>query len=252
MAVATGTALLGAAALGTAASVYSGSKASSAAKSAAKTQAASSNYATDMQMKFLEENRADINKAVKAGLIDLDTGFNMAIQQLQPFADQSLVNRYTSILNDPSSVLNTPTNKYQFQQGVEALQAAFSKSSGGGPSGNAFKAAMEYGQNFASTLIDQELARLEPTLNARSNIASLYSSLGTGKSNLRIGGATGSAQITGSAAPSIASTIMSSGNANAAGTINAANAWTGTINSITDNVSNLAALYAIKPSLFTR
>jgi hypothetical protein len=208
-----------------------------------------------MQMEYLREVRADIAEAVDAGLIDLDTGFNMAIQQFEPLTGLEEYNAARQLLRDPSAIMDRPSTQFQYGQGIDALQSAFSRTSGGGLSGPAMKGAMEYGQNFASTALDAELNRLFPFINiatgARSNIANLYQGLGTSKANLRLGGATGYSNIGAQMAPGIAQGIANQGNIAASGMINQANIQTGLYSNLAGMGTNMAMLYATNPGLFS-
>jgi len=255
MAIATGTAILAAGAIGGATGIYGAHVASGAAKDAAKIQAGAQAYSTKTQMDYLEETRADIAEAVKAGIIDLDTGFNMAIKQFEPLTGLDEYNAARQLLNDPESIMDRPSTQFQYGQGVDALQSAFSRTSGGGVSGPAMKGAMEYGQNFASTALDAELNRLFPFINtaigARSNISNLYQGLGTSKANIRLGGATGTANIGAQMMPSIAQGMSNQGNIAASGIINQANIKTGLYSDLANLGTDMAMLYATNPGLFS-
>jgi hypothetical protein len=200
-----------------------------AAGDAAQMSSDASRYSAELQMMYLREVRADIADAVAAGLIDLDTGFNAAIKEMQGLVDPTALNEYKNLLEDPNAIMDRPTTQYQYEQGVEALQAAYSKSSGGGVSGQSLKAATEYGQNFAAMKLDQELARLKPLIDidvgARTNISNLQQAKGSSKASLRLGGATGEGQAVSSMVPSIATSIQAGGDAQAAGAINQGNTW---------------------------
>ena len=255
MTIAIGTAILGAAALATAGGIYASSRASKAAGSAASTQAGAQNYATEMQMEYLWQTRKDIAEAVEAGLIDLDTGFNMAIQQFEPLTGLEEYNAARQLLRDPSAIMDRPSTQFQYGQGIDALQSAFSRTSGGGVSGPAMKGAIEYGQNFASTALDAELNRLFPFINTavgtRGNIANLYQGLGMSKANLRVGGVTQTAGIAGQQMPSITQGIANQGNIAASGMINKANIQTGLYSNLAGMGTNMAMLYATNPGLFS-
>jgi hypothetical protein len=409
MAVTTGMAMLGAAALGTAANIYSSSRASSASAKAAAAQSAgltrsaeitseAQKESMEMQLKYLRETRADIAKAVDEGLIDLETGYGLAvdsiqagypisveqletgygkaieglhrgsristydletgygeaaeslqekygdtigdletgygeaIEQLQPLTGLEEYNAARQLLRDPNAIMERPSTQFQFGQGVEALQSAYSRTSGGGASGQSMKAAVEYGQNFASMALDAELNRLFPfantaieargnianlqqglgtaranvTQNLGTNLANLYQGLGTGKAgisqnewtnvanllqglgtakagltqdmglnianlyqglgtsqaNLRVGGASGSANVTGQMVPSMAQGIMTQGQnmgnmaiaqgrVGGANMINQANIQTGLYSNMANTMTDMAHLYAYNPGLFS-
>lgn len=194
---------------------------------AAEEQAEAYGSSQAMQLRFLREVRADIADAVENGLIDLDTGYNMAIKSIQPLSQLGALADYQELLQNPEAVMNRPGIQYQYGQGIEALQSAYSRSSGGGLSGASMKAATEYGQNFAASALDRELARLSPLVDietgALTNMANIYQNQGQSKSNLRISGATGSGNITNAASQSIAGSMNQAGEAAASSTVNQAN-----------------------------
>ena len=256
MAVTTAAAIgLGLAAVGTGASIYSATQSGKAVGQAAAAQAAAQGDATAMQMEYLWQTREDIAEAVEAGLIDLDTGFNMAVEQFEPLTGLKEYNTARQLLRDPSAIMDRPSTQFQYGQGIDALQSAFSRTSGGGVSGPAMKGAVEYGQNFASMALDAELNRLFPFINtaigARSNVANLYQGLGTSKANLRVGGITRTAGIAGQQIPSIAQGIANQGNIAASGMINQANIRTGLYSNLAGMGTNMAMLYATNPGLFS-
>jgi hypothetical protein len=256
--------VVAAAVVGTAA-VASSVVQSKAASKAASTQAAAVNQAAQtqadaaektqaMQIKYLEETRADIKKAVDLGLVDLDTGYNMAIAELSKYTQGTELQQYRGLLEDPSPIMTRPTTVSQMEAGSEALQAAFSRTSGGGLSGPAIQAATEFGQNLAAQSLDAELNRLLPLINlsasASSQIANLRSGLGTAKANIRTAAAANDAQLTQNTANSIQNSIQNAANAasgfqtqlgqiNAAKAVNQANAATGLLS----NLSNIGSQY---------
>lgn len=197
------------------------------ASRAARAQAEAQTESTEMQLEYLRETRADIAEAVDAGLIDLETGFNAAMEQFEPLTGLDEYNAARGLLADPGSLMDRPSNQFQYEQGLEALTASQSRSSGGGISGRSMKGAIEYGQNFASTALDQELNRLFPFINtavsARSNMANLQQGLGSAQANLRVGGATQTAGIVGQQMPSIAQGVANQGNIAANKYMNQAN-----------------------------
>jgi len=267
----------GAAVVGGAVGIYASNNASSASSNAANMQSESTREATkiqadtqkqieEMQLAFLREQRADIAKAVESGLVDLQTGFDAAVSQLQPSANLGAIGDYQNLISNPESVMERPAVKAQFDQGIEALNAAFSRSLGGGTSGPAIKAAIEYGQNFASKALDLELSRIAPLVdiesNANTNIANILINKGTSMANLKLAGATGSASATQAASTNIANSMTNSGNATAASIarlgdigaeneINQANIGSWQASNISSQASNLAMLYATNPGLFS-
>lgn len=219
----------------------SGEDAAEAAINATQTTADATSRSIAFQREWLSQNRADILEAVDAGLIDLQAGFEGAYAELAPFMGLEAQEEIQRLLSDPGSVMTQPGVQEEFERGIGNLQAAVSTESGGGPSGRGIVAATEYGQNFASAKLDEALGRVEPfadlSQNVRSNVANLYSGLGTSTSNLRSGAVTGMANLTGTAGQNIAGTLASSGQNQASGIINAANATVGGY----QNFANLAA-----------
>ncbi len=249
MAISTGLAILGGAALGMIGSSMASKNAADASENAAQTSANSSNYATQMQMDYLRSVRKDIAGAVEAGVMDIDTGFKIAMKSLGPEYDA--VNQYINLIQNPAAVMKRPGVQFQYQQGIDALQSGFSKTTGGGLSGNIVAAAQQYGQNFAATTLDAELSRLEPLVNLQLTRAQYANQAGANKANIRIGGATGSGNIGASVMPGIASTITNAGNATAQGIVASAGATNAAIGGITGTISDVASLYALRPDLFS-
>jgi hypothetical protein len=254
MAVSTGAAILGAAALGGAVGLYSSHESSKAAAEATEAQLAAQGNAAALQLRYLREVRADIADAVDKGLIDLDTGFNAAISELQPYTGTEAYDQYQNLLLNPETIAARPTYQYQYGQGIDALNAAFSKSSGGGVSGSSIKAAMEYGQNYAASALDAELARLSNMINinygASTNISNLLTNQGISKSNLRMSGASGSGNVTQSVANNLANIYTGMGETSATGIINQSNINTNLLSSLSNQGTNLALLYAMNPTMF--
>lgn len=226
----------------------SGENAAEAAISAAETQAGATSRSIAFQRKWLEQNRADILDAVDAGLVDLQTGFDQAYAEIQPFMSLDAQDEVQRLLADPMSVATQPGVMEEFNRGVGNLQSALSTESGGGVSGRGIVAATEYGQDFATAKLDEALSRVEPfadlAANARVNAANLYSNLGTQSTNLRSGAVSGMANLTGSTGANIANTLTTSGSNQAGGIINAANATIGGYQNIANVAAQGAALFS--------
>lgn len=248
------TAIIGGSLIGAGASYFGARSAGNAASDAANAQSDAQVQSTQMQLDYLREVDASIADAVDRGLIDLETGVNMAIEQLQPMAGYEQYNAARGLLENPESVMDRPGIQFQYNQGLSSLQSMLSRSSGGGVSGQGMVAATEYGQNFASNSLDAELNRLFPFINianeANTNIANLYSGLGTSQANLRVGGATGAANVTGSMIPSIAQGVSNMGNISAANSINQANITSGLYSGMGNSANSLAMLFAMNPKMF--
>lgn len=171
-----------------------GGDAAETALGSADIQAASQRQSMEFKQKWLEQNRLDIAEAVSQGLIDLEAGFQQAVQELGPFTNLSAQQQRDLILADPSIVLGQPGTQAEFQRGIEDLQAALSVGTGGGASGRGIVAAQEFGQNFAATKLDESLSQLEPLIDIASeaNIGVSELQAGLGKGQAGLFGATGS------------------------------------------------------------
>jgi hypothetical protein len=116
------------------------------------------------------------------------------------------------------------------------------------------KAAMEYGQNYAASALDAELARISNMINvnygASSNISNLLTNQGISKSNLRMSGATGSGNVTQSVANNLSNIYANMGETSATGIINNANINANLLSSLANQGTNLAMLYAMNPTMF--
>jgi len=203
---------------------------SASAEKSTRMQVDSQNSANAILMEYLRETRADIADAVEKGVIDLETGYNLAIKEMGGAGDA--IGNYAALMMDPNAVMKRPGVQFQYKQGLDALQAAFSKTSGGGLTGKSMKAAMEYGQNFASMALDAELARYGPLITAQTNRANLMTGKGTALANLRVGGAAGIAGATGGMTQAVAGGVANLGNIGAAGQVNQANILTNFLNSM--------------------
>jgi hypothetical protein len=136
----------------------------------------------------------DVNQGYNKAIKFSDRGYNRAIAELNPLTGLQEYNQARGLLEDPSSLAERPSYQFQFDQGIEAMQGAFSRGSGGGLSGRGIQSAQEFGQNLASTALDAELNRLFPFINtavqARANTANLEVGRGTDRANLQTGRAT--------------------------------------------------------------
>jgi len=234
-------------------SLVGGLVSSFGSSSAAKKNARAYKQSTQMQLAYLREVRADIARAVDEGLVDVETGYNIAVSELRPTADagQRALGSYEGLLDDPNAIMDRPSTQFQYGQGMEAMQAASSKISGGGISGSSIKAAIEYGQNFASQALDAELNRLLPIINigqtATGNIATMAMNKGIVQSNLKLSGSTGSANMGTQVMGNVAANQVSMGQVAANDTINQTNVAT----SLLSNLANLGYQRYKDPQLFS-
>lgn len=206
-----------AAGIGAVGSIITGRSASKAAKQATAQQAvgqeqqiAFQRESLAFQKQFLAQNRADLAQAVDAGLIDLETAFQQAQQQLQPFGDIGAFQQAQELLTRGAGPL-LPHEERAFGRGVEALQAGFSRVSGGGVSSRALERAQQFGQDFARSRVTERLNQLLPFVNlgaqGRANLANLSTGFGQQQAQLRLGGAQTAAGVGAQAVPGIAATF---------------------------------------------
>ena len=221
-------------------SLVGGIVSSLGSSSSSKKQASAIKQSTQMQLAYLREVRADIARAVDEGLVDVETGYNIAVRELRPTADagQKAVGDYTGLLDDPNAIMGRPSTKFQYGQGLQSLQSASSKITGGGISGSSIKAAIEYGQNFASQALDAELNRLLPIINigqqASTNIATMSMNKGTVESNLKLSGATGAANMGSSIMNNVAASQVQLGQVGATNQVNQSNIASNVLSQLTD------------------
>jgi hypothetical protein len=219
----------------------------------------------------------DVNQGYNKAIKSSDRGYNRAIAELNPLTGLQEYNQARGLLEDPSSLAERPSYQFQFDQGIEAMQGAFSRGSGGGLSGRGIQSAQEFGQNLASTALDAELNRLFPFINtavqARANTANLEVGRGTGLANLRtnraanlanmqagrgsamanltLGGATGQANVSGQYAPGIAAGIQQQGTIQANQAIQGANVQTGLYSNLANVGTQFMNTAATNPGLFS-
>ena len=212
---------------GIGASLGGSKKQSSAIEGATAAQQDATSQQIAFQREELARTRADLAEAVDAGIIDLNTAYGIARGELQPFADPFAFEQAQGFLQDPSQAMNLPGVQFQYEQGQDALGNLLSKTTGGGLSSDAIRAAQQYGQNFASTQLDTALGRLAPFINLQQQTSSNLANLATGRgqqvADLRMRGAGGQAGVTGAFAPSIAQNIGQQGTIAAQGALGQAN-----------------------------
>ena len=177
---------------------------------------ASQQASIDYQEKASRANQALIKDAETYGLSQITGGFGRAREQLQPFAGMEEYEAARGLLQDPSSLMDRPGVRFQQEEGNRALQAAYSRASGGGVSGPAIEAAQQYGQNFAAQTLDQELNRLFPFISmsaqAREGMGNLEAQQAIAASNLRMGGATQATNLAAQSAQNVAQSMQQKGN----------------------------------------
>lgn len=135
-------------------------------------------------------------------------------------------------MNDLTTLM--PNYKFGLQQGLGQFNAGVN-AGGGAISGNALQGAQQFAQDYAGNQLMNAFNAYQAN---RSNVASnIGAATGFGLNANQI------ASAAGTGASSNASNLLSSiGNAQAQGTMGAANAWTSGLN----NISNYAMLYGLK------
>jgi hypothetical protein len=207
--IATGTAMLGAAALSAGGGIASGIMGSNAAKKAGDQQARAAADALAFQRKVYGDTYANLDPFIKTG-----HGANAGIAELYGLNGRAPnMDRFT-----PS-----PDSQFRMREGMGALENS-AAARGGLLSGNFGRSAIQFGQGLASTEFSNYFDRLFRTSQLGANAASSAGGLGN------------------AAAGQIGSTMMAQGQAQAAGTVGGANAITGGINSAANNLTFLAGM----------
>lgn len=175
MAIATGTAILGAAALGALASTSAGRSQAKAAESAADVQAQAQREALDFQRRMYEENVARQQPYYQAGV--------NALARLTGREGGAFQYRPEQLTTDPG---------YQFRlsEGMRALERS-AAARGGLMSGATGRALTRYGQEAASQEYQNAYNRALTEYNALSNLAGIgqTTSQQLGGAGERMGGA---------------------------------------------------------------
>jgi hypothetical protein len=237
--------------MGSGLSIWGASEQSGAIKDAARYQKEAAMEALWFQERVRKQNIAAIESAVERGEISLEEGNRRASEIMAPLAGLQPLEQYQDILARGPGEL-TPQQSREFGRGVEALQAGFSRTSGGGISSRALERAQEYGQDFASRRMDESLNRLVPLLNimtgARTSQANLASDLGTQQAQLRMQGASALAGIP---SEGIARSMSQIGQIGAAQSINQANVYSDLMENLSGIGSQFAETWARNPQLFS-
>ena len=244
MAVATGTAILGAAAIGGATALAGGMMSSRAAGSAASAQADAANQAAAAQLTAAREQIAAQERMFEQQ-VELQEPWReagiTALNQLTPLATQYTPFGMEQFKADPG---------YQFRlsEGMKALdrQAA---ARGGLISGAALKAAQRYGQELGSQEYGAAFGRYLTEREAQLNPLQSLAGVGQTSTNQLVGaaGQTGAniSNILGSAGQAQAQGILGAGQARASGYVGQANALTGALGGIGSTVSQGLMLNAL-------
>ena len=200
--------------IGAGASLIGGAMASSAAEKAAKTQARSADKATELQKQMYEEGVVRQKPFYEAGL----TGQNRLMELLGLGGDPN-AQGYGSAMRPfgMSDFQADPGYAFRMKEGLKGLdqQAA---ARGGLISGNALRAAQQYGQDLGSQEYQNAYNRYQTN---RANVLNpLQSLLGQAQSTANTLGSAGQNYAT-----NAGNTMMAAGAARASGYTGSADAW---------------------------
>ena len=200
--------------IGAGASLIGGAMASSAADKAAKTQARSADKATELQKQIYEEGVVRQKPFYEAGI----TGQNR-LMDILGLSDRTTAEGYGSAMRPfgMSDFQADPGYAFRMKEGLKGLdqQAA---ARGGLISGNALRAAQQYGQELGSQEYQNAFNRYQTN---RTNVLNpLQSLLGQAQSTANTLGSAGQTY-----ASNAGSTMMAAGNARASGYTGSADAW---------------------------
>jgi hypothetical protein len=212
MAIATGTAILGAAAIGAGASILGGKSQSDAAKSAAKSQAKATKATIAQQERALERQ------------IGLQEPFRQT--GVNALADYGTASQYTPFGMDQFQA--DPGYQFRMSEGLKALERS-AASRGILQSGGTLKDITRFGQDAASQEYQNAFRRYLTEREAR--LQPLEYQIGLGQA-----AASGQAANVGSTAATVGGLTTSLGDIRAAGTVGQANAY----NNMLSNISGLA------------
>lgn len=155
------------------------------------------------QVNFLNNYRQDLAQAVQAGQMNVTQAFDQArgdiqaggtqvqdiylagIEGLGPYAGAGVnaLARAEKLFEMGPGEL-TPQQERQFGRGIEAVQAASSKISGGGVSSRMLENAMTYGRDFEIRRFNEELNRLMPLLQMGQETSAIQAALRGQSANL--------------------------------------------------------------------
>lgn len=213
------------------ATVASGYMQSQAAKGAAQTQADAARYAADAQGRATEQQVALSEPYRVAGA----TALNQLSTMSQPGG------KLTEEFNPATASTMDPGYAFRLKEGMKALNAS-AAARGGLISGNALRAATGYGQEMGSQEYTNAFNRYQ--INRANLLDPLKFLSGQGQA-----AAAGQAANIGAGATNTANLMTGAANAQAAGQIGSANAYTNAIGQGISqyNYNNLLNRYATQP-----
>lgn len=207
-------------------SLVSGAIGASAAKSAAKTTAGATKYAADLQQQMYEQGREDLGPYRELGYTALKD-----IEQLKPLLTSQFGEQQLAQYLDPSMAFRM---KYGTQLGERAANVG-----GGLISGNTLRALEDYRQGLASTEYGNAFNRFQTDRTNIYNTLANIAGMGQGSVNAGVNLGQSTAQNLGTLA-------VGGAQAQAAGTVGAANAITNALQG-PSNYLQLASLMGKNP-----
>ena len=207
-------------------SLVSGAIGASAANSAAKTTAGATKYAADLQKEMYEQGREDLGPYRELGYTALKD-----IEQLRPLLTSQFGEQQLAQYLDPSMAFRM---KYGTQLGERAANVG-----GGLISGNTLRALEDYRQGLASTEYGNAFNRFQTDRSNIYNTLANIAGMGQGSVNTGVGLGQQTAQNVGTLA-------VGGAQAQAAGTVGAANAITNALQG-PSNYLQLASLMGKNP-----
>lgn len=225
MAVATGTAILGAAAIGAGASYLGSRNAASASRDAARTQADAAARAGDLQYAATQQQIALSEPYRETGT----AAMNRLAAMTEPGGEFYAPFSQTDFRQDPGYA-------FRLKEGMKGLNAS-AAARGGLISGNALRAAMGYGQEMGSQEYTNAFNRYYAERSNRMDPLKFLSAQGQAA-------AAGQAANIGTGAANTANLMTGGANALAAGQIGAANAFSSGLTGI-GNAAQTGALMSM-------
>ncbi len=207
-------------------SLISGYMGSKAAKSAADTTAGATRYASDVQKEMYDLSRADLAPYREIGYESLED-----INRLKPYLTGQFSGDQLAQYLDPSMA-------FRMKYGTQATER-LANVSGGAIGGNAMRALQDYGQNLAATEYGNAFNRFQTERGNIYNTLANIAGMGQGAVNTGISAGQQTAQNVGTLA-------VGGAQAQAAGQVGAANAWTNALQGPA-NYLQLSALMGRNP-----
>lgn len=212
-------------------SLISGYTGAKAAKSAADTTAAGTRYAADIQKEMYEQGRQDLAPYREQGYAALKD-----IEGLKPFLTQSFASQ------EALAPYLDPSMAFRMRYGTQATERLANVGQGA-LSGNTLRGLTEFGQGLASTEYGNAFNRAQTERANIYNTLANIAGMGQGAVNTGVGAGQSTAQSLGQLA-------VGGAQAQAAGTVGAANAYSQALQG-PSNYLQLSALTGRNPFVTT-